>query len=145
SFESSLRNLETTYVDSFVLHSPLPTPEALAEVWGAMEALVDSGRARGLGISNCYDLDVLARLHGDARVKPAVVQNRFYPATGYDFEIRRFCRERGIVYQSFWTLTANPDLLASEPIRRPAARLGATSAQVLFRYLHDERVVPLTG
>lgn len=34
-------------------------------------------------------------------------QNRFYDATRYDLEIRKYCRENGIVYQSFWTLTAS--------------------------------------
>lgn len=145
SFTSSLRNLETTYVDSLVLHSPMRTADELDEVWSAMERLVDSGRARRLGISNCYDLAYLEELYERARIKPAVVQNRFYAATGYDVRIRRFCLEHDIDYQCFWTLTANQELLASEPVARSAARHGRTAAQILFRYLTQEGVVPLTG
>lgn len=145
SFESSLANLQTDYVDSFVLHSPLREPAQMAEAWQAMEAIVDSGRAQQLGISNCYDLDYLTQLHAAARVKPAVVQNRFYADTGYDREIRAFCAANGLIYQSFWTLTANPHVLGSDEVRALAERHGRTQAQVLFRYLTQEGVVPLTG
>ena len=29
--------------------------------------------------------------------------------SGHDVEIREFCRQHDIEYQSFWTLTGNPD------------------------------------
>lgn len=145
SFASSLRNLGTDYVDSLVLHSPMRDAESLAEVWTAMEAIAEQGGARQLGISNCYSLTYLERLWSTAKIKPAVVQNRFYAATAYDVEIRRFCRAHGMTYQSFWTLTANFDLLASPELESPAARLKRTPAQVLFRFLTQEGVVPLTG
>lgn len=145
SFETSLVNLQTDYVDALVLHSPLREPAEMAEAWQALEAIADSGRARQIGISNCYDLDYLTQLHAAARVKPAVVQNRFFAETGYDREIRAFCAANGIIYQSFWTLTANPHVLGSETVREAAARHSRTPAQVLFRYLTHEGVVPLTG
>jgi diketogulonate reductase-like aldo/keto reductase len=145
SFASSLHNLRTDYVDALVLHSPMPDARSLEAVWTAMEAIAERGGARQLGISNCYSRDYLEHLWAHAKVKPAVVQNRFYAATGYDIDIRRLCIERGMIYQSFWTLTANPDLLASPELRGPAERLARTPAQVLFRYLTHEGVVPLTG
>lgn len=145
SFEVSLENLQTTYVDGLVLHSPLPDEAQTLEAWQAFEAIAGRGGARQLGISNCYSLELLEALHRSASVKPAVVQNRFYRDTGYDNEIRAFCRTHGILYQSFWTLTANPQLLASAAIRSIASRRRRTPAQVLFRYLTQQDVVPLTG
>jgi len=145
SFAMSLRNLQTSYVDSLVLHSPMPRPEQTLQVWRAMEGLVDSGGTKQIGISNCYRLDVLASLHAASRIKPAVVQNRFYAETDYDTEIRAFCRANGMVYQSFWTLSANPHLLADETLRLLGLKYRCTPAQVLFRYLTLNAVVPLTG
>jgi diketogulonate reductase-like aldo/keto reductase len=145
SFATSLRNLQTGYLDCLVLHSPLSDAGQAAEVWQAMEAICDAGGARQLGISNCYSLAYLENLHRAARVKPAVVQNRFYAQTGYDREIRAFCRRHGIIYQSFWTLTANPNVLAHPSVAALASRYGRTPAQILFRYLTQEGVVPLTG
>jgi diketogulonate reductase-like aldo/keto reductase len=145
SFAASLRNLRTDYLDCLVLHSPLPSARQNLEVWQAMESLVDARGVRQLGISNCYQLEQLQTLCDSARFKPAVVQNRFYADTGYDREIRAFCRQHGIIYQSFWTLTANPHLLAHRTVRDLAARLGRTPAQILFRYLAQNDIVPLTG
>jgi diketogulonate reductase-like aldo/keto reductase len=145
SFATSLKNLRTDYLDGLVLHSPLSNERELLEVWRAMEALCDAGGARQLGISNCYSLPQLRRLHEQARIKPAILQNRFYAATGYDRDIREFCGQQRILYQSFWTLTANPKVLAHPALQALAARYGRTPAQVFFRYLTQQGIVPLTG
>jgi len=145
SFETSLNNLRTNYLDCLVLHSPLGSAGATMEVWQAMEAIFDAGGAKQLGISNCYELAQLAHLYRSAVVKPAVVQNRFYADTGYDREIRTFCRQHRILYQSFWTLTANPQVLAHGTIKALASKYRRTPAQVFFRYLTQIDIIPLTG
>src|SRR5579871_3114556 len=99
SFAVSLRNLGTEYLDCLVLHSPLPQARQTLEVWRAMESLVEAGRVRQLGISNCYRVGQLEELYDSVRVKPAVVQNRFYAETGYDRGIRAVCGRYGIIYQ----------------------------------------------
>jgi diketogulonate reductase-like aldo/keto reductase len=145
SCQASLANLGVTYLDALLLHSPISPFEALREAWQAFEAEVDAGRVHQLGISNCHDLHLLSTLHRTARIKPSIVQNRFYRETGYDRELRAFCREQQISYQSFWTLTANPHLLAHRDILGLSARHAATPAQILFRYLTQVGVTPLTG
>jgi diketogulonate reductase-like aldo/keto reductase len=145
SFAASLRNLQTDYLDCLVVHSPLPSLAATLEMWRAIEAIIDTGKIRQAGISNCYALSTLEHLHRNARWKPAVVQNRFYAETGFDREVRAFCRDHNIIYQSFWTLTANPKPLAHATITALASGYGRTAAQVLFRYLSQIGVVPLTG
>lgn len=145
SFAATQKNLGTDYVDSLVLHSPLRTFAQTRTVWEAMEAVRAAGGARALGVSNCYDLDQFRELYEAVSVKPAVLQNRFYAETGYDAELRAWCLERGVRYQSFWTLSANPHLLGSGAFRALSKGLGKTPAQILFRYLHQRGVVPLTG
>ncbi|WFP49246.1 aldo/keto reductase [Methylomonas sp. EFPC3] len=145
SFAISQRNLQTDYLDGLVLHSPLADRKQLLEVWQAMETLAGAGKVKQLGISNCYDFALFEYLYQTAEIKPAVVQNRFYADTGYDKQIRAFCRQRQIVYQSFWTLTANPRVLAHPAVTAAASARGRTPAQIFFRYLHQHGVVPLTG
>lgn len=145
SIATSLRNLRTTWLDCVLLHSPIQDARVFSAVWQALEAQVDAGVVRLIGISNCYDLAVLTRLYTQARIKPTVVQNRFYADTGYDMDIRRFCRERQMVYQSFWTLTANPQLLAHPTTLALAQHFDRTPAQILFRWLTQLDIVPLTG
>jgi diketogulonate reductase-like aldo/keto reductase len=145
SVATSLRNLQTDYLDCVLLHSPMPTMAETQSAWRILEAFVDSGRIRKLGISNCYDLTELESLYEGAAIKPAVIQNRFYADTHYDREIRDFCGQHDIIYQSFWTLSANPHLLAHKNITCPASAHNRTAAQILFRYLTHAGVVPLTG
>ncbi len=145
SLHSSLRNLGTEYLDCLLLHSPMPTIPQTLEVWQAMEELVEQGKVLSLGISNCYNPRLLEYLCATVRIKPQVLQNRFYAATGYDRIIRAFCVENTIRYQSFWTLTANPDLLGHPLMAGLAERYGKSRAQILFRYLTQVGVTPLTG
>lgn len=90
-----------------------------------------------LGISN-IDFQTLSALYDAVHVKPSVVQNRFYPATGHDVPIRRFCNEHGIVYQSFWTLSGNPRLLGktvhggNSAVREAAQEIGTTREMALY-------------
>lgn len=145
SFQISLQNLKTVYLDGLILHSPLPDRQQLFEVWQAMEQLFQRGEVRQLGISNCYDLSLFKSLYESASVKPAILQNRFYSHTAYDKELREFCNQKGVIYQSFWTLTANPQILAAAVIERLSGRYKRTPAQVFFRYLTQIGIVPLTG
>jgi diketogulonate reductase-like aldo/keto reductase len=145
SFETSIKNLQTEYVDSLILHSPMAPHTLLMRAWKAMEKIQTVGGARQLGISNCYNIEVLKSLFADADVKPAVVQNRFYQETGYDVQLRDWCSHHGIIYQCFWTLTANPHILADNALRTMSRKFKKTEVQIFFRYLYQSGVVPLTG
>jgi diketogulonate reductase-like aldo/keto reductase len=145
SFEASKKNLQTEYVDSLILHSPMAPHALLMKVWNAMETIQKSGGARQLGISNCYNTEVIRSLYANANVKPAVVQNRFYQETEYDADLRHWCSNHGVIYQSFWTLTANPHILSSNTVRTIAQKYKKTEAQIFFRYLIYSGIVPLTG
>jgi diketogulonate reductase-like aldo/keto reductase len=137
---SSLRNFnfagvakdegEQQYIDTLVLHSPMPTLNETLEVWRTLEQYVP-GDIRNLGISNC-NLFTLMDLYERARIKPAVVQNRFYPNTKFDIGVRQFCKERGIIYQSFWTLSANPSLVWSNEVGSLANELNISQQTALY-------------
>jgi diketogulonate reductase-like aldo/keto reductase len=58
-----------------------------------------------------------------ATVKPTILQNRFYGKTSHDKEIRAYCKENGIHYESFWTLTGNPKLVEGGEVRELATKV----------------------
>lgn len=145
SFMVSLKNLQTSYLDCLILHSPLANQQQTTDVWLAMEKIFNHGGVKRLGLSNCYDMQTLEDLYRTVEIKPAVIQNRFYRDSGFDRNIREFCRQQRITYQSFWTLTANPSLLADPQIKNLSLKYQRTPAQVLFRYLTQIDIVPLTG
>jgi diketogulonate reductase-like aldo/keto reductase len=145
SIAASLKNLQTDYLDCVLLHSPMPTMAQTLSVWNALESFADRALVRQLGISNCYRLAELEELYRAARIKPAVLQNRFYADTHYDGEIRAYCTQNQIIYQSFWTLSANPQLLSSKTMTALATTHNRTPPEILYRHLTQIGVVPLTG
>ena len=147
SFDSSLAHLHTDYVDSYVLHGPYQRRglgDADWEVWAAMEALYQSGKAKMIGISN-VTAEQLTKLCERAQHKPMVVQNRCYAARGWDQDVREICRTHGIIYQGFSLLTANQEVLVEPDVRAIAKRAGAGVAQVIFRFAMQIGMLPLTG
>jgi diketogulonate reductase-like aldo/keto reductase len=143
SMASSLEHLGTDYVDSYILHGPASGhgwTESDAEVWTAMIQEREAGRARVLGVSN-----VSLRHLQQMPETPAFVQNRCFARLGWDRDIRAFCRERGIVYQGFSLLTANPEVMGHPQLMELAAQAGVTVAQIVLRFAQAVGMLPLTG
>jgi diketogulonate reductase-like aldo/keto reductase len=145
SVQTSLSNLNTDYLDALLLHSPLPTHAQTLEAWEALEELHQQGIIHRLGISNCYELHELKLIFNDVAIKPSVLQNRFYAQTGYDEEIRGWCREKNIHYQGFWTLTANQHLLNHPVLQHLASLHRVTVEQLFYRFLTQQQIIPLIG
>ncbi len=147
SFASSLTHLKTDYIDSYVLHGPYRSdrisPEDL-ESWKAMEALVDSGKVKHLGISN-VSRSQLADLCEQVKIRPRFVQNRCYARTGWDRDVRNVCVREGILYQGFSLLTANRSEIETIDILEIAGKYKKTSAQIIFRFCQQLRMIWLTG
>jgi diketogulonate reductase-like aldo/keto reductase len=147
SMASSLEHLGTDYVDSYLLHGPssgYDWTEADAEVWEAMVKERDAGRTRFLGVSN-VSLQHLKQMAAAHREGPVFVQNRCFARTGWDRDVRAFCRERKIIYQGFSLLTANVDVLRHPLVADLATRNHATPAQVVFSFARAVGMLPLTG
>lgn len=145
SLDVSLSNLHTTYLDSLVMHSPMSTHEDTIRVWRVFESFVDDGRVKNLGVSNCYDLGEFSRIYDEARIKPKVLQNRFYDDSGFDVELRNFCAQNGVKYQSFWTLSANRNALATPEIREIASSKGLTPQTLMYAFMMRLGHTPLDG
>ncbi len=145
SMAVSLKNLKRDVIDSLLLHSPMSTFDQTIEVWRGMEELKQKGLVRMLGISNCYDLSTLQLLYEQAAIKPSMLQNRFYSQTGYDKTLRKWCLEKNIQYQSFWTLTANGHILDNPVMQSIAANKNVTTPQLFLRFLIKQKIIPLIG
>lgn len=145
SFETSKKNLKTDFINAYILHSPVFPGTKLQRVWQKMEEFYDKKEVGQLGISNCYDLDVLVYLYNNAKIKPSIVQNRFYAQSGYDKKLRGFCKQNNITYESFWSLTANPNILSSEVLENLCNKYQKGVAEIFYRFLNHINIVPLNG
>jgi diketogulonate reductase-like aldo/keto reductase len=145
SLEKSFTNLQTNYLDSLVIHSPMKSYDDTMTVWKIFEEFVSEGKVKQIGISNIYSIKLLEKIWDNAKVKPSVIQNRFYADTSYDTEIRKFCRLNGIIYQSFWTLTANPKIIKSKEVKALAKNRNCNEEQIFFKFVMQIGIAPLTG
>lgn len=163
SLQKSLENLKTTYLDSYLLHSPLKTMEYTLEAWRALMALQDEGKIRKIGVSNVYDVAIIHALSHERQVQ--VVQNRWYEGNQWDRRVFNYCREHQIQYQwvvdiylflghfscfhvlyrSFWTLTGSPSLLKHPTLLDLAKELKCTPAQAVYKLAQSEGIIPLSG
>ena len=147
SMASSLEHLRTEQVDSYVLHGPYSRyglTHSDLEVWSAMEALLQEGKTRIIGVSN-VSAEQLQLFCEKSQTKPMVVQNRCFAASAWDKDVREICRREGIIYQGFSLLTANPQSLGNPYVRDLAEKLSVTVPQLIFAFSVQIGILPLTG
>ncbi|WFD32424.1 hypothetical protein MSPP1_003471 [Malassezia sp. CBS 17886] len=146
-------SLQRVYIDSYLLHSPLTTLQGTVTAWRVMEALVDAGLVRQIGISNVYDPEIFQALFKLAKIKPGILQNRWHGSTGHDVSLLALLSPalspnlfpappepfeedtRGIVYQPFWILTGNARLLQSHAVAQISAARKLTPEQVVYAFI----------
>ncbi|GJE92740.1 aldo/keto reductase [Phanerochaete sordida] len=145
SFSNSLKNLRTSYVDSYILHSPLDTLARTLVAWKALIALQDAGKVRHIGVSNTYDVRVLEALEQQGGRRVQVVQNRWYEGNKWDAEVFAYCRKHSVQYQSFWTLTGSPTLLSHSAVTTFAQTKGISPAQAVYKLAQLSGITPLSG
>jgi diketogulonate reductase-like aldo/keto reductase len=100
-----------------------------------MESFVDSGQVHRLGIANCYNAAEFQQLYEAARIKPSVLQNRFYSDSNFDTQIREICKAHNIWYQSFWTLSANRGALALPAVKALAEAKNLTPQTLMYAFI----------
>ena len=163
AFDASLARLQIDYADCYLIHTPFafrpgddqdPRDEngevvyddgvTLAETWGAMEALVDDGHCRSIGLSD-VTLEKVREIVAIARIRPAVVQVESHPYLP-EWELLSFCQEHGIVLLAFAALghSSVPNLLEDPVITAAAARLQMTPAQVALSWAVQRGTAYLT-
>ncbi|WP_246714694.1 aldo/keto reductase [Rhizobium leguminosarum] len=163
AFDASCRRLQVDYVDAYLIHTPFafqpgddhdPRDEHgaviyddqvnLIDTWRALEALVDGGRCRAIGLSD-VTLPKLKLVVEAARIKPAIVQMESHPYLP-EWEMLEFCKKEGIVLLAFAPLGhgMEPNLLEDAVIQNIARRLDMTPAQVSLAWAAQRGTAFLT-
>lgn len=143
--EITLGRLNLSYVDLYLIHWPMNSPESFAfdylDTWRAMEELVDEGLIRSIGVSN-FNSTQLDNIIDNGRIKPVVNQIESHPHC-LNKRIKDHCRSRDVIVAAYSSLGASGhpqfspgDRLAiNEPkIRAVAQKHRKTPAQIMIRY-----------
>jgi len=148
-FEKSARKLGVDRIDLLILHQALPSAfDKTLEAYRALEALLDQGRVRAIGVSN-FMVDHLTALLGKAQVVPAVNQIEVHPYF-QQREVQELGAVHGILSQAwspiggitFYRDGSHGSTLDDPVIGKIADEHGKTPAQVMLRWhLHQGRSV----
>ncbi|CAE6482942.1 unnamed protein product [Rhizoctonia solani] len=154
SLEESLKNLGTDYVDLLLMHWPVPlNPNGnhplfptledgtrdvdkewhISKTWTQLEELLEEGKVKAIGVSNCSELK-LNEILPTAKVVPAVNQVELHPYNP-QLELAKFCKSKGIVMQAYSPLgsTGSP-LLKDDVVVEIAQKHSSTPVAVLTGY-----------
>jgi diketogulonate reductase-like aldo/keto reductase len=163
AFEASLKKLQLDYLDLYLIHTPFAfqpgdvqdprdangnviydTGVKLLDTWGALEELVAEGKCKAIGLSD-VGVEKVKEIVAGATIKPTVVHVESHPYLP-EWELLDYCRQNGIVFQSFAALghSSEPNLLADPVITAIAERVGKTPAQVALAWAIQRGTALLT-
>lgn len=146
ALERTLWNLKTDYLDLYLIHWPLPTPDSKdwkeldIATWKAMEELYKEGKVRAIGLSNFLPHHIM-NIQKNCEVEPMVNQIEFHP--GYTQEtVLRFCRENDILVQA-WSPLGRQRVLKDALVTELAEKYQVSSARLCLRFALQKGVIPL--
>ena len=153
ALQASLNRLGLDAVDLYLVHTPFAFKPGddqdprdphgavvyddgvtLEETWAAMEALVDEGLSRAIGLSD-IDVEGTRKIVNTSRIKLAVVEVESHPYHP-QWDLHELCKKEGMILLAFASLghALEPRLLDDPLVVSIAHRLGKTPAQVLLAW-----------
>ena len=146
-FEASLKNLDTDYIDLYLIHAPWPwsnvgsdCTEGNISAWRAMIDIYKEGKVRAIGVSNFHVKDIKALIEATGFV-PAVNQIRYFIGNTQD-EITQYCQENGILVEAYSPL-ATGALVEHNELVSMAVKYGVTIPQLCIRFCIENKTLPL--
>lgn len=136
SFEKTLINLQTDYLDLYLIHMPYGDYQGS---WRAMEDLYDQGRVRAIGVCNFLP-DRLIDLILSSRIAPMVNQIELHPFT-QQIALRKVMDEQGVAPMAWAPLAKGRRGIFDNPVlMRIGQRYGKTPAQIVLRWLTQQGI-----
>ncbi|GAA3199494.1 aldo/keto reductase [Lentilactobacillus kefiri] len=147
-FRSTMKALNLSYLDLYLIHAPWPWGErgstnydaANVEVWKAMQDIYASGQVKAIGVSN-FNVHDLQNILDHADVKPMVDQIRYF--VGYtEPQITQFAKDNGMLVEAYSPL-ATGGILENVDIKKIADKYGVSVAQLAIKFVLQNGVLPL--
>lgn len=132
SVDESLRRLQTDYVDLLLLHWPGGSDVPLAEQISSLNAALEAGKARRIGISN-FNVRLMTEAARLSKAPLATNQVEYHPFIN-QASLVRTARELGIGLTAYCAMAVGR-VFDSTVLQRIARERGRTVSQVVLRWL----------
>ena len=136
AFEQSLELLQVDYLDSYLIHWPLPGK--FTDAYRAIERLYEEKLIRVPGVCNHHE-EHLLELEKTATVMPMINQIECHPHLQQN-ELIAFCKERDIAITA-WSPIARGQFLSDETLTKMAQKYNKTVAQLILRWHLDRDTI----
>ena len=139
AFQTSLQNLDTDYLDLYLIHRPHGD---LKGTWLAMEELYLAGKIKAIGVSN-FTLPQIEELMTYATIKPVMNQVETHVFFQQE-QFRRELEQQGIQLQT-WSPFAERrnNLFTNETLTNIAKKHRKSIAQVCLRWHYQRGIVSI--
>ncbi|MEM9835498.1 MAG: aldo/keto reductase [Bacteroidota bacterium] len=128
ALETSLRKLDTDYVDLLLLHWPV---DGSAAAWEVLERAKEKGQVKSIGVSNFMPEHLDDLLHGASTV-PAVNQIEYHPYN-QQRDVLAACAAKDIVVTA-WSPLMQGKFKEVPLLEEIGRRYGKSAVQVLLRW-----------
>jgi len=133
AYEASRKRLGVDYIDLLLAHWPNPGQNRYVEAVQGLQALLESGELRAIGVSN-FKPAHLQRVLDETGIVPHVNQIQLSPYSTRD-DSRSYHAEQGIVTESWSPLGASSNNLRNDPMIIEIGEAHQKSAtQVVLRW-----------
>ncbi len=146
-FFETLKNLNTDYLDLYLIHAPWPWNEMGKDcmegnvlAYKAMIDLYKEGYIRSIGISNFHPEEIEYLIEKTSFV-PQVNQIRYY-VSNIQKETTEYCKENKILIEAYSPLSTGK-LLEKKEILSLAEKYHITPAKLCLSYCLEKGVLPL--
>ena len=138
--DESLQKLGLDFVDLYLVHAPPENKSCRGDVWRAMEEILESGRARSIGVSN-YGAHHLEELLENSKYGPSVNQIEIHLWLQRPNLIEA-TRKAGAVPMAYSPL-ARGQKVNDEKLFSLSKKLGDTSAQIAIKWCIDQGYITI--
>jgi len=140
SFEDSLDNLRTDYLDLFLIHWPGNSKKLRIETYGKMIEFRDEAKVKTIGVSNFSAAEIM-EIHDAFGEYPAMNQIHFNPFH-FDQEILDFCQQHNILITAYTPLNKGRGL-NNPQIQQLASKYKKLPSQIVLRWFIDLGIVTI--
>lgn len=138
----SLKNLQTDYIDLWMLHWPYP--DYFIDNWKQMIGIYKQGLVKAIGICNMNSLYLNKLISSDVEILPLVIQNEIHPFNT-DYEFQTDCSKYDILFEAHTACGSMIDKITQNKLLIELSRkYRKTISQIILRWHNQQGRVPVT-